>query len=91
MNPTPNAKKNEVFGKSKEAIMAAKEKESKHGRHAGSYLDDTGDIYDHTKSFFEKSGANQGYDDDLGETQYKTIRPDIADLMDELNPEVYKA
>ena len=88
LNPTPNSKKNEVFGKSKEAISAAKEKENKHGRHAGSYLDDTGDIYDHTKSFFDKSGVNH---DEITETHYKTIRPNIADLMDELNPEIYKA
>lgn len=25
----------------------------KHGKTVGSFLDDTGDIYDHTKSFFE--------------------------------------
>ena len=28
-------------------------KESKHGRYDGAHLDDTGDIYDHTQSFFD--------------------------------------
>ena len=31
-----------------------KNQQAKHGRHAGAHLDDTGDIYDHTGSFFEK-------------------------------------
>ena len=41
MNPTPAKKFRELT------------KELKHGKSAGAHLDDTGDIYDHTKSFFD--------------------------------------
>jgi hypothetical protein len=31
----------------------------KHGKQIGSYLDDTGDIYDHTKNFFNNKNSNE--------------------------------
>lgn len=51
-----------------------KNQQAKHGRHAGAHLDDTGDIYDHTGSFFEKQNADEIDDSDLHD---KRIRPDI--------------
>ena len=57
--------------------------ESKHGQ-AGQHLDDTGDIYDHTKSFFNKDQLNDY--EDIGP---KRIKGDISTL--DLDTKIYGA
>jgi len=46
---------------------------------AGAYLDDTGDIYDHTKEMF--SGAKEGDGLDQPGLGDRKFRADIGDLM----------
>ena len=54
----------------------------------GAHLDDTGDIYDHTHTFFNGDAQKQEGDE---EVNYKQIRPDIGDLMDEMDQKVYQS
>jgi len=49
LNPTPSNK----------AKLLKDKNESKHGKHAGAFLDDTGDIYDHTATYFNKGDSQR--------------------------------
>lgn len=50
-------------------------------------MDDTGDIYDHTSQFFNSKPEV----DDGVELNERKFRPNIADLMDDLDQKVYSA
>jgi hypothetical protein len=57
--------------------------DSKHGQ-AGSFLDDTGDIYDHTKTFFKKESTVESFADDIGP---KRIKGNISNI--DLDQKIY--
>ena len=60
--------------------------ENKHGKKIGAHLDNPDDLYDHTAQFFD--GEKGDFDIEIGEKRYK---PNIADLMDDLDSKIYGA